>query len=312
MNNPKWRIFIKFSGVTLVLCFLIAFSAYGADTTTLDRLDKIIQQHQAQIEAQPKGLEQLQEQVDTNALGKFSMGWGSTASDGTSEMDLSGTSVVGYSSVGDMAGGQLFFNDNTDSLSDTDIGDIFSNMDGLGRDERIRYDTTNLNGFIGSASYIADGGGDIAVRYNGEIEAFIKVAAAIAYSNPGSSSDVIDDQLNGSVSVLFNSGLNGTVAMGSRDNKSDSRDDAEFFYTKIGYQADWCPIGVTSLAVDYGNYSDIRKNGDQADTFGFQMVQDFKKWAAETYLGYRFHKLDSNDGEYENINAIMTGMRIKF
>ena len=40
--------------------------------------------------------------------GKLSLGWGDSASNGTSEVDLSGTSLVGYSSVGDMAGGQYF------------------------------------------------------------------------------------------------------------------------------------------------------------------------------------------------------------
>jgi hypothetical protein len=55
--------------------------------------------------------------VDAGNIGKFSLGWGSTASDGTSEMDLSGTSVVGYSSVGDMAGGQLFYDSDDNDLS---------------------------------------------------------------------------------------------------------------------------------------------------------------------------------------------------
>jgi hypothetical protein len=51
--------------------------------------------------------------VDTPAFGKFSLGYGSTASDGTSEMDLSGTGVIGYSSIADMAGGQLFYDKRT-------------------------------------------------------------------------------------------------------------------------------------------------------------------------------------------------------
>ena len=187
--------------------------------------------------------------VDAKAFGKFSLGWGSTASDGTSQMDLSGTSVVGYSSIGDMAGGQLFFDKNTNSLSGTTIGSVYNDMDGLSRDERIRYDTPSFNGFTGSTSYITDGGGDVAVRYSAKIDAF-KLAAAVAYSDPGSTSDTMDDQLNGSVSVLHDSGFSGTFAMGSRDNKGDGRDNAAFFYTKFGYQASWCPMGVTALAVD--------------------------------------------------------------
>jgi len=426
MRLRRWRVFLRFFVATLVFCFLTAFSAYGAEKETLDRLEKIIKQQQTQIEAQQKALEQLQGQVealrgqtaaatvkaatdspaavkagnpkgsvkiygqvnkavlygndgnddnfylvdndnsstrvglegtikpndkytigtrieveyqtnpsnlvnqdnrrlddatfekrhldlwvDSNTIGKFSLGWGSTASDNTSEVDLSGTSVVGYSDITTMAGGQLFYNNTTDSLSNTRIGSVFSNMDGLSRQERIRYDTPDFNGFVGSTSYISDGGGDFAVRYNAQIDAF-KLAAAVAYANPGSTSDTIDDQLAGSVSVLHDSGFNGTFAMGTRDNKGAGRDDGAFFYTKFGYRGRWCPLGVTSLSADYGRYSDISTNGDDADVMGFQMVQDLQEWGTEAYLGYRFHKLDRNGTDYDNINAIMTGMRVKF
>lgn len=248
--------------------------------------------------------------VDANTLGKFSLGWGSTASDGIAEVDLSGTAVVGYSSVGDMAGGQRFYDSDAGGLSATAIGNAFSNMDGLGRDERIRYDSPSFNGFVGSTSYVADGGGDFAVRYSARVDAF-KLAAGAAYANPGSTSDMVDDQLSGSVSVLHDSGFNGTFAMGMRDHKS-GRDDGEFFYTKFGYRGRWCPLGVTSLSADYGHYSDIAADGDDADTIGFQMVQDIQEWGTEAYLGYRIHKLDRNGADFDNINALMTGMRVKF
>ena len=275
MGLRWWRIFLMLCAVSLVFCFATALSAYGADKETLDRLEKIIQQQQAQIEAQQKALEQLQGEVealkgqtaevgakipeekrvlaeamseeqkgavvsdsklniklygqvdkavlfsddgnsgntylvdndnsstrigvlgivspndkvrvgtrlefeyqtnpsnlvsqedkrvddvglekrhmdlwvDANAFGKFSLGWGSTASDGTSEIDLSGTGIVGFSSVADMAGGQLFYNKNTGSLSDTPVASVYGNMDGLGRDERIRYDSPSFSGFVGS------------------------------------------------------------------------------------------------------------------------------------------------------------------
>ena len=436
MGLRKWSVFMKFFGVLLVFCFMTAFSAYGADKETLDRLEKIIQQQQEQIAAQQKALEQLQGEVealkgasaeertdvseerqvyaeavseeqkgavvsdsklniklygqvnkavlfsndgdsgttylvdndnsstrigvlgtvnpndkfkvgtrlefeyqtnpsnlvsqddrsisdtdfekrwldlwvDTNTFGKFSLGWGSTASDGTSEMDLSGTGVIGYSSIGYMAGGQLFYDNNTNSLSTTNIGNVFTNMDGLGRDERIRYDSPSFGGFVGSASYINDGGGDFAVRYATQLDAF-KLAAAVAYANPGSTSDTLDDQLNGSVSVLHDSGFNGTFALGTRNNKGDGRSDSGFFYTKFGYRANWCPLGVTSLSADYSRASDISVNGDDADTFGLQMVQDLEEWGTEAYIGYRFHTLDRDSQDYDDINAVMTGMRVKF
>jgi len=48
-------------------------------------------------------------------------------------VDLSGTSLVGYSEVSDMSGGILFFDNTTKSLSSLKISSAFSNMDGLSR-----------------------------------------------------------------------------------------------------------------------------------------------------------------------------------
>lgn len=249
--------------------------------------------------------------VDAHRFGKFSLGWGSTASDGTSEMDLSGTSVVGHSDIADMAGGQLFYDATADALSDTAVRNVFSNMDGLGRDERIRYDSPSFGGFVGSVSYIADGGGDVALRYTARTDAF-KLAAGAAYANPGSTSDRVDEQLAGSVSVLHDSGFNVTMALGTRDHKAAGRDSGAFFYTKFGYQGRWCPLGVTALSADYGRYADIAVNGDDADVFGLQMVQDLQAWGSEAYLGYRLHQLDRSAVDFDEIAAVMAGMRVKF
>ncbi len=249
--------------------------------------------------------------VAAKKYGKLSLGWGSTASDGTSEVDLSGTGVVASSDVKDMAGGQLFYDDNTDSLSATNVAGVFTNMDGLSRDERIRYDTPSYRGFTGAASYISAGGGDLALRYSARIDAY-KLAAAAAYADPGSTSNSVDDILAGSVSVLHDSGFNGTFAVGRRDHKTPGRDTGMFFYTKFGYRAEWFSLGKTSMSADYGRYSDIAADSDDADTVGLQVVQDFQDWGTEAYLGYRFHKLDRSGADYENINAVMAGMRVKF
>jgi predicted porin len=123
-------------------------------------------------------------------------------------------------------------------------------MDGLGREERIRYDSPSFSGFVGSASYIAEGGGDFAVRYTAQMDAF-KLAAAAAYANPGNSSVLIDDQLAGSVSVLHDSGFNGTFAMGTRDQKGAGVNDAGIFLHQVRLPGPLVPLGVTSLSADF-------------------------------------------------------------
>ena len=249
--------------------------------------------------------------VDAGIYGKLSLGWGSTASDGVAEVDLSGTSLVGYSGVSDMAGGQLFYDNDAGGLSDASVGDVFSNMDGLGRDERIRYDSPVINGLGGSVSYVNGGGKDLAVRYDTKISDY-KLAAATAYCVADDASETIDNQLSGSFSVLHDLGFNVTMAMGLREHKQADRSDGGFWYMKFGYRHRWCPLGETSLSIDFGQYFDIGEDGDQADTLGFQVVQNLETWNTDVFLGSRFHNLDRNGTDCDGINALMTGVRFKF
>ncbi len=250
-------------------------------------------------------------QITSKRFGKLYLGKGSTASDGTSEVDLSGTSVVGYSGIVDMAGGILFYDDNANARSTTAIGDVFSNFDGLSRRNRIRYDSPEFWGFTLSGSLLSDGG-DVALKYAAKWGEDWKFAAAAAYANAQAISDTIDDQYNGSASVLHSSGLNFTVAAGLRELEDASRDDPTFYYAKAGYRANLFEIGETRFSVDYQYVEDLAQDGDEAKTVGFQVVQDFPEWGSEYYLGYRWHELDRDLEDFDDINALMTGVRVKF
>ena len=177
--------------------------------------------------------------LKSERFGKLSLGRGDTASNNTAEVDLSGTDVVGYSSIADMAGGQLFFDNDTDTLSNTTIGDVFNNFDGLGRDDCLRYDTPNFY-------------------------------------------------------------------------KASGRDYGTFYYGKLGYQRKFFSIGTTAMSVDYGRNDDVEQDGDEANTVGFQFVQNIDQWATEYFLGYRYHNLDRDNTDFKDINALMTGLRVKF
>ncbi len=243
--------------------------------------------------------------------GKLSLGQGDTASNNTSEVDLSGTTVAGYSDLNAVAGGMFFYDDDADDLSGTKPKDVFSNFDGLSRDDRIRYDTPEWNGLSLATSAISGSGGDVALRYSYKNDQF-KLAAAAAYSNPGSTSGTIDDTVNGSVSLLHNSGLNLTLAGGVRDLKDSARDDPSFFYTKLGYRTSICKLGDTAFSIDYGSNDDVNVDGDEAESFGAQLVQYIDKWATEFYLSFRNYDLDRSGTDYEDVNALLSGLRVKF
>ncbi len=246
----------------------------------------------------------------SKTFGKLSVGQGDTASNGTSEFDLSGTSVIGYSAVNDLAGGQ-FFVTGAGSLTTTTVGSVFSNMDGLSRDDRLRYDTPKFAGFSLSGSVTADGAADAGFRYSGKFPSF-KVAAGLGYSNHSGLSTTVEEQINGSVSLLADNGLNFTFAAGERELEGSVRNDPGFYYFKVGYRRKFFDAGPTAMSVDFGQYEDIAQNGDEGDTLGILLVQSLTAWGAELYIGYRNYDLDRRDASLRDIDAVLAGARVKF
>ena len=236
---------------------------------------------------------------DHRRFGKLWLGHGDTASNGVSEVDLSGTAVVTYSSVADMAGGIEF-----GGLGGTPISTVYSNMDGLSRDDRIRYDTPSFNGFTVSASNADSAKYDIAGRFAGSLDSGMKIAAAAGYAVDKNDSN-IDSQISGSVSVLLASGLNFTGALGVRDLEGGGRD-PEFLYFKLGYIR-----GANAFSVDVAQANEIAAAGVDFSTVGAAYVRDFANAGTEVYVGARIHSLDA-PGNPDDIFAVLAGARVKF
>ena len=249
--------------------------------------------------------------LDSKRLGRLWLGQGDTASNGTSEVDLSGTSVVAYSGIADLAGGISFKNSATQVKLVT-IGSAFSQFDGLSRRDRVRYDTPTMSGFKGSTSFIQGDAWDAALRYSADYGAIgTKISAAIAYAAGGQRFDF--NQVNGSVSALHSSGLSLTLAAGTQDlDKRVSGDDPVNYYIKGGYQIKPFRIGKTYLSADYATTDDLAAVGDEANSWGVFMVQKIDKIATELYLGYRNHELDRTGASIDDISVVVAGLRVKF
>ncbi|OXY82553.1 porin [Oceanimonas doudoroffii] len=245
----------------------------------------------------------LEVYFDHDRLGKLWVGKGWTASEDSSEMDLSGTALAGYSSTADIAGG-IKFRDDDGNLSSTTVGDSFTNLDGLGRRDRLRYDTPTFGGVRLAVSAVEDSAWDAALNYSADYN-LGKLAAAVAYSDQESN----DGQVNGSASFLHTSGVSLTLAAGERDSGGQ---DPNFVYGKLGYQNQWFSAGKTAMSVDYhvANHADERS--DKATSVGVQMVQNVDDWATELYVGYRNYDLERADENLDDANALIAGARIKF
>jgi predicted porin len=247
--------------------------------------------------------------LDSKRFGRLWLGQGDTASNGSSEVDLSGTGVIGYSGVTDMAGG-IEFQDA--GVAGPTIGSALSNFDGLSRDDRIRYDTPKFGGFQLSVSHAESRKSDVAARFSGDIGAGLKVAAAVAYAVNGD----VDSQINGSLSVRHESGFNVTGAAGTRDMQVgavNSTRDPFFWYVKVGYI--WGGgIGNTAFAIDFIQADEVASTSanDEATSYGAFVVQAVDKIGTELYLGARQYQLDRVGSNFDDVTAVMAGARVKF
>lgn len=251
--------------------------------------------------------------LDSRQFGVLWIGQGNMASDETAEVDLSGTKVVGYSSVNDLAGGQFFAYSRDKGLSAITVTDAFSNFDGLGRKLRIRYDTPTFAGLTFSASYgrevvpevIGDDVWDLALRYAGDSGGF-KVAAAAAYSNTGTS-----DLFDGSASILHvATGISITGAAGY--NAADAGFDGRYLYGKLGYQHRFLGVGTTAFAIDAYVGDDINAVAGESLSWGAFLVQDFDYYQAQVYLGIRSYAYDDGAADYDRLVATMAGLLVRF
>lgn len=249
--------------------------------------------------------------IDSKTMGRVTLGQGDMASNGTSEVDLSGTSVIGYSSVEDMAGG-LFLNDKTsNTLTGTKVGNVFNNYDGLSRRDRIRYDTPSFNGFQLSTSAGDNGRYDAAARYKASF-GDIAFDSAVAYSNDNNDNDTY----NGSFSFLHKvSGISLTAAAATvdLDNSADPRDPL-MYYVKLGWQTkDMTAYGATAFAVDFGYNEDTLTADDESKSYGIFVVQNLDRVGTELYAGVRNYEYDAPGAtKYDDMLAVMAGARVKF
>jgi hypothetical protein len=245
----------------------------------------------------------------TPSIGTFSLGQGSTATDGITEADFSGTDVIAYSGLDDLGASQQF-RLSTGANAGTTIGNAFSAFDGARR-FRIRYDTPTYNGFgvaVSAGEEVLSSGNsdefyDFGVKYDKDYGDY-KVAARLGYSVRDSAEELI----SGSFALLHQpTGLNLTVAAGQQQ-----QGDANYVYVKGGIKRDWLPIGETALSVDYYQGDDFQTLGSESNSYGIAAVQRLDDYNVELFATYRRFEFDNNGPKIEDIDVTFVGARWKF
>lgn len=250
-------------------------------------------------------------QITSKSLGKIYMGQGISGSESTSEVDLSGTGVMSLNAFQELIGGGETFQTGGAGAGLGTVGTNFTNLDGLGRRDRIRYDTPKFAGFQVTTSHGNEDAWDVALRYGGSFGG-VKVKAAIAYSDTESING--RSIINGSASVLLPFGLSLTVGAGDQDNDrfGGFTDDTEMRYAKIGYKFKALELGQTRLFVDYHTTQDGAAANRDGTVWAFGVVQIVEPLGAELYLGYANWELEVIGADPDDIDRVAMGARFKF
>lgn len=249
--------------------------------------------------------------ADHKRFGKVSLGQGNTASTDRVGIDLSGSGLAAGNNPADMAGGIQFRNTATGATPVT-IGEVFDKVDGIDKDDRIRYDLPEFGGVNLGFSLTGGSAWDVGGGYAVEVGAF-NVEAAAFYANVASNSTDDRDMWGGSGSISHKSGLSLTLAGAVKTQKAVGRDDPRYLWGKIGYSAGLFKIGQTHFGLSYGEYKNFAQNGDKATETGFGIVQDLDPIGSNVWLLVRNHQLDRADNaNYDDIFITSLGVLFNF
>jgi len=187
-----------------------------------------------------------------------------------------------------------------------------TNLDGLSRSDRVRYDSPTFAGFQVSGSALSGGAGDVALRYGGKFGG-VAVKAAASYVNRASQSTTVDSQWVISAAAEHESGINVRGQFGKTDNSAALRDDGQIWAVGLGYDASLTSMGTTSFAVGYLVNEDIAVNGDEVTMVDFGIVQHIKDAGTELYAAVTLLEFDdATTTSFEDATSIIAGTRIKF
>lgn len=231
-------------------------------------------------------------------LGTVWLGKTSTATDGIAEIDLSNASIASTRlsleplSGAYLAGANLPFDGN--------------------REEVLKYVSPTLGGFTASASWYGNKNDawDVALRYGGEFSG-IRLAAGVGYRKEDDLASVSGKSatFNASASIMhMTTGIFVSGSYGDMKGLTASAAttfplaDVKAMHIQAGIERKWFDIGKTTF---YGEWAELKGNGDSTDLMGFGAVQGIDAAAMDLYVGFRRYD------DY-NLQTVVAGGIIRF
>lgn len=291
--------------------YRIEIGVYSAESDRVSQVDDDGNARRANTGSNRLDLRRSEMFIKSKTFGKVTWGLTSSALDGTTKADLSGTHVVarngGLRYIED-----FFIIDNTGTSTGTRWGSIFEGDTEFDRDNVIRYETPTVAGFKVSASWGEDDEWSVAAFYKAKFADF-KIKAAIGYGEDqegDGGSDDVTENFNGSASIMHTPTGIFVTASGGEKSRDDDVDET-FYQIKAGIQQKWNSLGKTTL---YGEYIDAEVDDTgEGEIYGFGVVQKVDAAAMELYAGFRHYEADLDTGvDTEDFITVVTGARIKF
>ncbi|GMQ90459.1 MAG: hypothetical protein BMS9Abin10_0840 [Gammaproteobacteria bacterium] len=260
--------------------------------------------------------------------GKLSLGKGDGAANGTSEVDLSGTSAIDYVGGNQCMLSSMTYGTGSSTVTGATVGSTYANFDGESRNTRIRYDTPKMgwggiavsygNQALTEVAYRGSwniGKGKLAVAA-GLTDTGDRTAGGVAVGTNPSVSNANRTRNMVSASYLMGMGLNFTLAYSTNDPEATSIANGgtgvapskqSLTYFKVGWKK-----GKNALSLSLGESSNRAFSGTTpgdatSTTLGY--VYKPAKYA-ELYAGYRVS--DSDLSGLSKVTSINLGSRIKW
>ena len=279
-----------------------------------------------------------------NDYGSFFIGQGWMASDGTSEMDITGVTTPLWSGQSFAFGGMLPTVNGEDfdyiprrstpnredyaseeayeqalgdfSVASSNFVNVFTlgnNLDGLSRLVRVRYNTPVWGGFQLSGSAATEDRYDVALRYAGETDWARFVAAGSWWTD---ASEGGFDGVSGSASMVLKSDQwwNGVgAAVQAAQMKFDDLDNEPTTYMgKLTYVRNFWDVGRTAFALQYSRYEDFYVDGTDYKLYGVGVSQNIDRLGTEIYAGITQNDFTIPNYDVNDMTVYQLGAMVRF
>ena len=270
--------------------------------------------------------------IESEELGRMTIGQGSTAADGVNEVVL-GNSL--RNSDIQMGNNFTLRDGNTGGYTTIQLKQVAANLDG-NRDDVIRYDLPTVYGFILSASWGDNDYADLVLRFKKEWNS-VRIAAAIGYqwddtndaslsatSFPTSFVNSDFTVLSGSVSVMHiptgiygafqrASGISTTGPTHHSGTPNSASRGSSSLTARRRSTASTASMTISSTQ----NKTAGAFESSEARRWGFGIVQKFDSAALELYGQATFWSFDATSGlgvdqNLEDLSTVMLGSNIEF